>query len=39
MKILGASPSTKFLFPMEFTSLLAPVKKWLTEGAEGEGGK
>lgn len=39
MKILGASPSTKFLFPMEFTSLLAPVKKWLTEGAEGEGEK
>jgi len=39
MKILGASPSTKFLFPMEFTSLLAPVKKWLTEGAEGESGK
>jgi hypothetical protein len=24
LKSLGASPSTKFIFPMEFTSMLAP---------------
>ena len=29
MKALGASPATKFIFPMEFTSLLAPVQAWL----------
>ena len=24
LKSLGASPSTKFIFPMEFTSMLSP---------------
>jgi regulator of protease activity HflC (stomatin/prohibitin superfamily) len=26
LKALGASPSTKYIFPMEFTSLLSPLK-------------
>ncbi len=29
MKALGASPSTKFIFPMEFTGLLSKVQSWI----------
>ncbi|MCS7251140.1 MAG: SPFH domain-containing protein [Anaerolineae bacterium] len=32
LKALGASPSTKFIFPMEFTRLIAPLSS-LVEGA------
>jgi regulator of protease activity HflC (stomatin/prohibitin superfamily) len=28
LKALGASPSTKYIFPMEFTSLLAPLREY-----------
>ena len=28
LKALGASPSTKYIFPMEFTTLLAPLKEY-----------
>ena len=28
LKALGASPSTKYIFPMEFTSLLAPLRDY-----------
>ena len=31
LKALGASPSTKYIFPMEFTNLLAPVKEYAKE--------
>ncbi len=31
LKALGASPSTKYIFPMEFTSLLAPLKEYAQE--------
>jgi len=31
LKALGASPSTKYIFPMEFTSLLAPLKDYAKE--------
>ncbi len=31
LKALGASPSTKYIFPMEFTSLLAPLKEYAKE--------
>lgn len=33
LKAIGASPSTKFIFPMEFTSMLAP---FLGMGAQGQ---
>lgn len=29
IKALGASPSTKFIFPMEFTGLLSKVQSWV----------
>lgn len=29
MKALGASPATKFIFPMEFTGLLSKVQSWI----------
>ena len=29
LKALGASPSTKFIFPMEFTALLSKVQSWV----------
>jgi regulator of protease activity HflC (stomatin/prohibitin superfamily) len=28
LKALGASPSTKYIFPMEFTNLLAPLREY-----------
>ncbi len=31
LKALGASPSTKYIFPMEFTSLLAPLRDYAKE--------
>ncbi len=37
LKQLGASPSTKFIFPMEFTNLLRPFLGYVSE-AEGNGG-
>ncbi len=34
LRALGASPSTKYIFPMEFTSMLAPIVRGLNkEGA------
>ena len=39
LKQLGSSPSTKFIFPMQFTNLLSPFIK-MPGGARGEqGGK
>ena len=37
LKQLGASPSTKFIFPMEFTNLLRPFMGYV-EAASGNGG-
>jgi regulator of protease activity HflC (stomatin/prohibitin superfamily) len=37
LKQLGASPSTKFIFPMEFASLLRPLVGYV-ENASGNGG-
>ena len=34
LKALGASPSTKYIFPMEFTSLLAPLKEYAKESSK-----
>lgn len=34
LKALGASPSTKYIFPMEFTSLLAPLKEYAKEASD-----
>jgi hypothetical protein len=31
LKALGASPSTKYIFPMEFTSLLSPLRDYAKE--------
>ncbi len=31
LKALGASPSTKYIFPMEFTSLLSPLRDYTKE--------
>ena len=31
LKALGASPSTKYIFPMEFTSLIAPLRDYAKE--------
>ncbi len=31
LKALGASPSTKYIFPMEFTNLLAPLREYAKE--------
>ena len=31
LKALGASPSTKFIFPAEFTSLLKPFVDYTTK--------
>ena len=36
LKQLGSSPATKFIFPMEFTSMLRP---FMGLGQEGDGGK
>src|SRR5437870_6267091 len=34
LKALGASPSTKFVFPMEFTKLLQPLSDYAREAGE-----
>src|SRR3989449_1668439 len=34
LKALGASPSTKYIFPMEFTNLLSPLKDYVKESSE-----
>jgi len=34
LKALGASPSTKFIFPMEFTSLVSRLKGFVEESTE-----
>ncbi len=34
LKALGASPSTKFIFPMEFTSLVTRMRGFLSESSE-----
>jgi regulator of protease activity HflC (stomatin/prohibitin superfamily) len=34
LKALGQSPSTKYIFPMEFTSLISPMKEFAKESAE-----
>ncbi len=31
LKALGASPSTKYIFPMEFTNLISPMRDYLKE--------
>jgi hypothetical protein len=39
LKSLGASPATKFIFPMEFTSLLSPfLGMGNRDRSSGEGG-
>ena len=39
LKELGASESTKFIFPMEFTNLLSPFMRMTDQGDGGSGGK
>ena len=41
LKALGESPATKFILPMEFTKIIEPISKFVTEIAEGgkSGGK
>src|SRR5713226_6580445 len=34
LKALGQSPSTKYIFPMEFTSLFSKMRGYLQEGSE-----
>jgi len=34
LKALGASPSTKYIFPMEFTNLISPLKEYVKESSE-----
>jgi regulator of protease activity HflC (stomatin/prohibitin superfamily) len=34
LKALGASPSTKYIFPMEFTSLVSRLKGFVEEASE-----
>ena len=36
LKSLGDSPSTKFVFPMEFTNLLASVRGMFPGAADGD---
>ncbi len=33
LKALGASPSTKYIFPMEFTSLLSPLREYAKDSS------
>ncbi len=35
LKALGASPATKYIFPMEFTNLIAPMKSFMEESTKG----
>ena len=37
LKELGASPSTKFIFPMEFTNLLSPFMRMANQATDGDG--
>jgi regulator of protease activity HflC (stomatin/prohibitin superfamily) len=40
LKVIGGSPSTKFIFPMEFTNLLKPFVGMTSEAlGEGDGGQ
>jgi len=34
LKALGASPSTKYIFPMEFTNLITPMKDYVKDSSE-----
>jgi regulator of protease activity HflC (stomatin/prohibitin superfamily) len=34
LKAIGASPSTKYIFPMEFTNLLSPLREYAKESEE-----
>jgi regulator of protease activity HflC (stomatin/prohibitin superfamily) len=34
LKAIGASPSTKYIFPMEFTNLLAPLREYAKQSGE-----
>ena len=36
LKALGASPSTKYIFPMEFTNLISPLKEYTKESDKDE---
>jgi regulator of protease activity HflC (stomatin/prohibitin superfamily) len=38
LKQLGASESTKFIFPMEFTNMLTPFTRMVNRGGAGDGG-
>ena len=38
LKQLGSSPSTKFIFPMEFTNLLRPFTRMASQAIKGDGG-
>lgn len=33
LKTIGSSPATKFIFPMEFTELMAPIQKFLSSSS------
>ncbi|MBI3286719.1 MAG: SPFH/Band 7/PHB domain protein [Chloroflexi bacterium] len=39
LKALGASPATKFVFPMEFTQLLRPFMAYAEQATQGDRGK
>jgi len=36
LKTIGASPSTKYIFPMEFTGLVKPLAEMMTTGSNGK---
>ncbi|HVP22387.1 MAG TPA: SPFH domain-containing protein [Conexivisphaerales archaeon] len=33
LKTIGSSPATKFIFPMEFTELMAPIRRFLDQSS------
>jgi len=35
LKSIGASPATKYIFPMEFTGLIRPLAEMMTSGSNG----
>ncbi len=35
LKVLGAGPSTKYIFPLEFTGLVGPIKAFVEESTKG----
>jgi hypothetical protein len=39
LKAMGASPATKFVFPMEFTALLKPFSNLIGNAGDGDKGK